>query len=250
MATAPAFIEHPSLTLSDRLKIQAGRIREKDYVIVGRLKAVHWEAQRNIAGFSQSRPRYGHPDQPRAFADAVAKRLMTAHQADAIKPFSESQSVLWSSTTLDWFEQKGPLVARSRDQKDWLLPQGMTTLPDIPDPRFVSTHANVACPHPQKVKVGRGYLWGCSACVAPRIPQRLTGCPVVGDRVQHKITARNGYVMGILCPIKELCIVAFATDGTAHWVKLRAGLDQIESAYPAMLMDDENRAFFVGGTFS
>lgn len=250
-AVAPAFIERPSLGLSDQLKIQAERIREKDYVPVGRLTAIHWEAQRNISGFSQSRPRYGHPDQPKAFADAVVKKLMTPQQADAMKPFSEKQMILWSSTTLDWLSpRKGPAIARSRDRKDWLLPEGLTDLPDIPDPRFVSTHSSAACPAPRRVKVGAGYLMGCSGCIAPRIPQLLTGCPVCGNRVQHKITAHNGYVMGILHPIKELSIVAYGVDGSAHWLKVRAGLDQINGRYPAMLIDDEHRGFFVGGTFS
>lgn len=243
MATAfaaPAIFDRPSFTLADRLKIQAQRIREKDYVIIGRLTAVHWEAPRDISGLSQSRPRYGHADGPRALNDAVKQRLMTQRQADAMSPFSEKQTVLWASTTLDWLDGKrGPLIARSRDHKDLLLPEGLRPLPDIPDPRWVPDHAQSSC------RTG-----GCSKCVTPRIPQSLTGCRVVGDRVQDKITARNGYVLGCLHPVKELSIVAFAPDGTGHFVRIRGGVDQIDRTHPSLLIDDENRGFFVGGTLS
>jgi hypothetical protein len=240
MAAAPAIFDRPSFTIADRLKIQAQRIREKDYIVVGRLTAIHWEAQRNISGYSQSRPRYGHPDQPKMLADAVAKRLMTAQQADAAKPFSEKQAVLWSSTTLDWLDGKrGPIIARTRDQKDWLLPQGLTALPDIPDPRWVPDHSSSNCPN-----------GGCSQCITPRIPQLLTECPVVGSRVEHKITARNGHVFGILHPILELSIVAFGPDGHSHFMRVRGGIDQIDQIKPALLIDDDMRGFLVGGIFS
>lgn len=242
MAAAPAIFERPSLTIGDRLKIQAQRIREKDFVTIGRITAIHWEAQRDIRGLSQSQARYGHPDGPKMLEDAVRARLMTAHQADAMKPFSEKQTVLWGSLTLDWLDGKrGPLLARSRDQKDWLLPEGLRPLPPIPDPRWVPRHAISVCPKGDK---------GCSGCIAPRIPQLLTGCKVVGDRVQHKITERNGHVWGILHPIRELSIVAWGTDGLGHFLRVRAGRDQSDDLYPALLIDDELRAYFVGGTFS
>jgi hypothetical protein len=237
---APAIFDRPSFTIADRLKIQAQRIREKDYIVIGRLTAIHWEAQRNISGYSQSRPRYGHPDQPKLLADAVAKRLLTAQQADAAKPFSEKQAVLWSSTTLDWLDGKrGPILARTRDQKDLLLPQGLTPLPDVPDPRWISDHAASAC--------AQG---GCPRCIAPRIRQLLTDCPIVGSRVQHKITARDGHVFGILHPILELSVVAFGPDGHGHFQRIRGGMDQIDQIKPALLIDDEMRGFFVGGIFS
>jgi hypothetical protein len=242
MAAAPAIFDRPTFTLADRLKIQAQRIREKDYIIIGRVTAIHWEAQRNISGFSQSRPRYGHPDQPKLLADAVAKRLMTQRQADAVKPFSEKQNVLWQSTTLDWLDGKrGPILARSRDQKDLLLPQGLTPLPDIPDPRWVPKHSDSVCPSGPR---------GCSGCIAPRIPQKLVGCPIVGDRVEDKITARNGHVFGILHPILELSVVAFGPDGLGHFLRIRGAVDQIDQTHPALLIDDEMRGFLVGGTFS
>lgn len=242
MAAAPALFSPASFSIQDRLKIQSQMIREKDYVIIGRLTAIHWEAQRNISGLSQSRPRYGHPDGPKMLEDAVRNRLMTARQADAMKPFSEKQTVLWASTTIDWLDAKrGPLIARSRDRKDFLLPEGLKPLPPIPDPRWVPEHASAACP--------RGAN-GCSKCNTPRISQPLTGCPVVGDRVQDKITERNGHVWGILHPIKELSIVAFGSDGHGHFLRVRGGVEQIERTHPALLIDDDNRAFFVGGTLA
>ena len=242
MAAAPALFSPASFSIQDRLKIQAHMMRDRDYVIIGRLTAIHWEAQRDTRGLSQSRARYGHADGPRALEDAVKNRLMTARQADAMKPFSEKQTVLWASTTLDWLDAKrGPLIARSRDRKDFLLPEGLKPLPDIPDPRWMPEHSVSVCPQGSS---------GCSKCNAPRIPQLLTGCPVVGDRVQDKITSRQGHVFGILHPIKELSIVAFGVDGHGHFLRVRGGIDQIERIQPALLIDDDNRAFFVGGTLS
>lgn len=242
MAAAPALFAPTSFSIQDRLKIQSQMIRDKNYVIIGRLTAIHWEAQRDIRGLSQSRARFGHPDGPKALEDAVRNRLMTSRQADAMKPFSEKQTQLWASTTLDWLDGKrGPLIARSRDRKDFLLPEGLKPLPDIPDPRWVPGHAVSVCPQGSS---------GCSECNAPRIPQLLTGCPVVGDRVQDKITERSGRVWGILHPIKELSIVAFGVDGLGHFLRVRGGLDQVERTHPALMIDDDNRAFFVGGTLS
>lgn len=245
MATAtqaPAIFTGASFRLQDRIKIQCQRIRERDYIRIGRLTAIHWAAQRSTRGLSQSRPRYANPQQAAAFADAVRDRLLTPQQADALKPFSEAQNILWQSTTLDWLDNKrGPIIARSRDQRDWLLPQGLTPLPPIPDPRFVSSHAGSVCPHGTA---------GCAGCNPPRIPQLLTGCPLVGDRVQFKLTARDGYVMGVLHPIVEMSVVAWAPDGQTHFLKLKGVEDNVDRARPALLLDDDNRAFLVGGIFA
>jgi len=229
-ATAPAsIITRPTFTLADRLKIQQERIRNRDYIIMGRLMAVVFEAQRDISGLSQSRPRY---------SNSAQATLMT----DAMKPFSEKQTVLWQSTTLDWLSHKnGPVLARSKDRRDLLLPQGLTPLPAIPDPRWVPLHALASCPKGAS---------GCSKCIAPRIPQRLTGCPVVGDRVRDKITNRNGQVFGILHPVIILSYMAVDNEGVGHFAKVRCGVDAADGTHMALLMDDDNKAFFVGGTFS
>jgi hypothetical protein len=239
---APAIFSGNTFRLADRIRIQCDKIRQKDFIIFGRLTAVHWAAPRDTTGLSQSRPRYSNVGQVQAFEDAVAKKILSARQADALKPFSEKQNILWQSTTLDWLDAKrGPLIARSKDQRDWLLPQGLTALPDIPDPRFTPAHALSVC------SAGAA---GCSGCIAPRIPQLYTGCPIVGDRVEHRITARNGYVMGILHPVLELSIVAWAPDGQGHFLTLRGAEDNVERTRPALLIDDEDRGFFVGGIFA
>jgi len=238
MATAVAatasVITRPTFTLADRIKIQQQRIREKDYIVLGRLSAVLFEAQRNISGFSQSRPRYANREQQAEFARNP--------QNAAMAPFSESQSVLWQSTTLDWLQPKnGPLLARSKDRRDLLLPEGLPALPDIPDPRWTPEHTYSACPKGNS---------GCSKCIAPRIPQRLTGCPIVGDRVRDKITARNGHIFGILHPITLLSFVANGPDGVGHFAKIRGHVDQSDGTHMALLIDDEMHGYFVGGTFS
>lgn len=246
MATAefaPALIVGNPLRLADRIKIQCQRIREKDYIPFGRITAIHWEAQRNTMGLSQSRPRYTNDNQVRLISEAVAQGTLSAQRADALKPFSEKQNILWHSTTFDWLDQKrGPLIARSHDQRDWLLPQGITPLPPIPDPRFVPTHAYQLCPAGKQ---------GCVGCIAPRIPQRLLGCPIVGDRVQHRITSRSGYVMGVVHPILELSIIAWAPDGTGHFLRLRGSADNVDRVRPALLIGErDDRAFLVGGVFA
>lgn len=238
---APAIFASNSFRLVDRIKIQCDKIRQKDYTIFGRLTAVHWAAQRDTTGLSGSRPRYSNSGQVGIIEDAVARKVLSARQADALKPFSEKQNILWQSTTLDWLDaSRGPLIARSKDHRDWILPSGLTPLPPIPDPRFVSRHSLATCP-----KVS-----GCKGCIAPRIPQRYTGCPIVGDRVQHKITSRGGYVMGIVHPVLELSIVVWTPDGQGHFVRLRAGEDNVDRSRPALLIDDEDRGFFIGGVFS
>jgi hypothetical protein len=242
VAAAPAIIIGDSFRLADRIKIQCDRIRQKDYIVFGRITAIHWEDQRNISGLSQSRPRYTNPNQSKFIADAVAKGLISEHTADAIKPFSEKQNMLWQSTTMDWLDQKrGPLIARSRDQRDWLLPQGLSPLPPIPDPRFVPTHARSLC---------RNGKDGCNGCSPPRIPQLLVGCPIVGDRVRHRITSHNGYTMGVIRKLLELSVVAWAPDGTGHFLRLRGSEDNVDRSRPALLIDDENRGFLVGGVLA
>lgn len=238
---APFLITGGDFRVADRVKIQCQTIRAKEYTVFGRLSAIHWSAQRDTTGLSQSLPRYGDSGQAAIIEDAVARRMLSARQADALKPFSEKQNVLWQSTTLDWLDtSRGPIIARSKDHRDWILPRGLTPLPDIPDPRFVSRHALAVCP-----KVS-----GCEGCMAPRIPQLYTGCPIVGDRVNYKITTRNGHVWGILHPVLELSVVVWTPDGAGHFVRLRAGPDNVDRSMPALLIDDEDRGFFIGGVFS
>lgn len=215
---AAAVLTRPTFTLADRLKIQEQRTRDKDYIVVGRLTSVLFEAQRDTRGLSQSRPRWHNSEQYKTTPAAMA-------------PFAEKQLKLWCSTTLDWLSHKNaPILAISRDQKDLLLPRGMTPLPAIPDPRWIPKNANDE---------------------VPRIPQLLTGCPVVGDRVTDKITARDGHVYGILHPIVELCIMLAGVQG--GFGRIRGGVDPADGTHLALLIDDSNphqmQGYFVGGRF-
>lgn len=224
----------PTFTLADRLKIQQAAAQTRDYIIIGRLTSVLFEAQRDTRGLSQSRARYANPEQQRQFA-AQGK------SGEAMAPFSEKQTVLWASITLDWLTHKNaPVLAISRDRHDLLLPHGMTPLPPIPDPRWVPTHAQGLC--------AKG---GCSGCVPPRLAQKLTGCPVVGDRVRDKITARDGCVYGVIHPVLELCVMLSGAQG--GFAKIRGGVDPSDGTHLAFLIDDSSphapRGYFVGGRF-
>jgi len=217
MASA-SLLTKPTFTLADRLKIQQQRARDRDYIVVGRLTTVVFEGQRDISGLSQSRAKYSNPGQAKSLPDHM-------------KPFSEKQTALWASLTLDWLSHKNaPLIAISRDRQDILLPNGMTPLPPIPDPRWAPKRANDVC---------------------PRIPQLLTGCPVVGDRVRDKITSRDGHVYGILHPVLELCVMLSGAQG--GFGRIRGGVDPADGTHLALLIDDSNpeqlQGFFVGGRF-
>lgn len=219
MNASAAVVTKPSFTLADRLRIQQQRSHDKDYVVIGRLTTVVFEAQRNQSGFSQSRPRYSNSDQAK-------------YTPDPMKPFSEKQTILWSSITLDWLSHKNaPVIAVSRDQQDLLLPSGMTPLPDIPDPRWMPKHAGE---------------------IAPRLPQKLVGCPVVGDRVRDMIKGRDGKSYGILHPILELCVMLSGVNGA--FGRIRGAVDPSDGTHLALMIDDSNphqmQGYFVGGRFT
>lgn len=213
-------ITRPTFTLADRLRIQQEHQRDRNYIIIGRLTSVIFEAQRDTAGLSQARARYSSADQAKDFADRPA-----------LQPFSQKQTVLWCSITLDWLTHKNaPVIAISRDRQDILLPRGLAPLPDIPDPRWTPKSA---------------------LDVVPRIPQLLTGCPVVGDRVRDKITARDGKVYGVLHPVTELCLMLGGSQG--GFGRIRGGVDPSDGTHLALLIDDSNphqmQGYFVGGKF-
>lgn len=220
MATAPAGFVKPVFTLADRLKIQQTTVREKSYVIIGRLTSIVFEAQRSTAGLSQSHARWNNARQARELANQPG-----------LHPFSEAQAKLWASITLDWLSHKNaPPIAISRDQRDLLLPVGMTPLPPIPDPRWAPKSANE---------------------IAPRIPQLLTGCPVVGDRVRDMIKGRDGHTYGIIHPIVEMCIMLGGAQ--SGFARIRGGVDS-DGTHLSLLIDDSNperlEGYFVGGRFT
>jgi hypothetical protein len=223
---APAVIAKPDFTVAGRIKVQKEAIRERNYIAVGRLLSVVFEGPRDISGLSQSRPRY-----------AYARQASTT--SDPMKPMSEMAARLFASITLDFLNYKNaPLVALSRDRRDLLLPHGLGPLPDIPDPRYVPDHAFAACPNSKS---------GCGGCIAPRIPQLLTGCPIVGDRVRNKITARDGHVYGVISPVNQLML--FMLSGQGHFLKVNGHADT-DGSWLTLMIDDENNGHFVGGRFS
>jgi hypothetical protein len=238
MATAPAIVTKPTFwSLADRMKIQQETIRDRRYTIIGRLTSVLFEGQRKMKGFSQARARWMNPEQSKL------KNWPSAESRDAMAPFSKEQLILWCSVTLDWLTQKSaPVIAISHDRQDLLLPFGLTPLPPIPDPRWTPKHVKQACPKSKH---------GCAECVSPRIPQRLTGCPVVGDRVREMVKDREGHIYGILQPIMQMQIMLGGAQG--GFGKISGGADQTDGTHLALMIDDENpeqmQAYFVGGTF-
>jgi hypothetical protein len=184
------------------------------------LTNILWEAQRSTAGLSQSRARWSNARQAAALKDQPG-----------LHPFSEAQAKLWSSITVDWLTHKNaPLIAVSRDQRDLLLPFGMTPLPKIPDPRWTPKSAQD---------------------IAPRIPQLLTGCSVVGDRVRDKITARDGHVFGVIHPIIQMTAMLGGVQG--GFANIKGLVDPSEGTHLSLLIDDSNpdqlEGYFVGGRF-
>ena len=218
--TSAAVITRPTFTLADRLRIQCDRRRDRDYIIVGRLTSVVFEGQREISGLSQARTPYFNSAQQKLLADQPG-----------LQPMNDRQKALWASISLDWLTNKNaPVLAISRDRQDLLLPQGLTPLPPIPDPRWVPKTAG------DTVK---------------RIPQLLTGCPVVGDRVRDKITARDGRVYGVVHPIRELCFMLAGAQG--GFGRIRGLVDPTDGTHLALLLDDSGdpmQGYFVGGKFS
>lgn len=237
MSAAAAVVVKPTFRIDDRMKIQEEAIRERRYTLIGRLTAVLFEGQRKLKGFSQARPRWMNAEQSKL------KNWPSAQSRENMAPFSKEQLVLWSSITLDWLTNKNaPLIAITNDQQDLLLPFGMSKLPDIPDPRWTPKHAPQVC-HNRKN--------GCADCVAPRIAQLLTGCPVVGDRVKDMIKDRTGHVFGILQPIIGLQIMLGGPQG--GFGKITGGVNPADGTHLALIIDDANpdqlRAYFVGGNW-
>jgi hypothetical protein len=224
-AAAPAVIVNPTFTVAERLTVQQETIRAKNFIPIGRLLSVIFEAPRNISGLSQSRPRYTDARQ-------------AAFTTDAMKPFSEMQAKLFASISLDFLTYtRAPMLAVSKDKRDLLLPYGMGELPDIPDPRFIPDHALAACPNSKT---------GCRGCIAPRIAQRLTGCPIVGDRIQNRITARDGRMYGVISPVTQLML--FLLQGQGHFFRI-GGYPDTDGSHLTLMIDDEMHGYFLGGRF-
>jgi hypothetical protein len=213
---APSIICKPTFTLTDRIRIQQQRIQDRDYVRIGKLTCVVWEAQRSTAGSSQS--------------------------SDVTGAFSKWQRKTWSSMTLDWLSHNNaPIIAISRDRNDLLIPFKLPPLPDIPDPRWSGFKKAPAadCVNPQ----------------VPRIPQLLANCPVVGDRACGRITDRvSGKTYLIFQPLTELQVMC-GGGKESGFGRIKCGTDPADRTHSALLVniepDNEGRleAYFVGGSF-
>jgi len=217
MAAAPAVIVRGGVTLTDRIKIQQQRIRDREYMQIGRLTCVVWEGQRSTAGMSQDR-------------------------GPGLDAFSKWQRKTWCSMTLDWLNQKNaPIIAISRDRNDLLLPFKMTRLPDIPDPRWCGFTVAPAA--------------DCAKPEVPRIPQLLAGCPVVGDRACGRIKDRiSGKTYLIFQPLSELQILC-GKGKDSGFGRIRCMTCPADHTHSALLVNPEPdnegmlEAYFVGGSF-
>ena len=75
--SSAAVITKPTFTLTDRIRIQQERIRNREYLQIGKLTCVVWEGQRSTVGMSQSK-------------------------SPGLDAFSKWQRKTWCSMTLDW----------------------------------------------------------------------------------------------------------------------------------------------------
>jgi hypothetical protein len=217
MSAAPAIIVNGGISITDRIKIQQERIRNREYIPIGRLTTVVWEGQRSAEGFSQEHA--------------------------PLDSFTKWQRTAWCGITLDWLTHRNaPILAISRDRNDLLLPYGLTALPDIPDPRFngfaVAPAAN------------------CKDAPIPRIKQVFAGCPVVGDRACGRIQNRvdNKWYL-IFSPLSEAQIMC-GHGKDSGMGRIRFGKDPADKRTHAALLVNEAQAndgtyeaYFLGGSF-
>lgn len=217
MAAAPAVIVKGGITLTDRIKIQQQRIRDREYTRIGKLTSVVWEGQRSTVGMSQDR-------------------------GAASDVFGKWKRKTWCSLTLDWLTHtNAPILAISRDRNDLLLPFKLTRLPDIPDPRWGGFAVAPAA--------------DCKKPEIPRIPQVLAGCPVVGDRACGRITDRiSGKTFLIFQPLTELQVMCGGGKDSGFG-RILCSTDPSDRTHAALLVNPEPdnegllEAYFVGGSF-
>jgi hypothetical protein len=215
-AAAPAIITSPTVTLTDRIRIQQQRIQSGDFVRIGKLTCVVCETQRSTVGASQN--------------DALPGM------------FSKWQRKTWAAMTLDWLTHtNAPILAISRDRHDLLIPFRLPALPDIPDPRWNGN--KIAPAADSKIDT------------VPRIPQVLAGCPVVGDRVCGTIKDRvSGKTYAIFRPITELQVMC-GGGKESGFGRIKCGTDPADRTVAALLInieparDGSMEAYFVGGSF-
>jgi hypothetical protein len=219
MSASAAVIIKSTVTLTDRLRIQQERIRNREYKPIGKLTCVVWEGQRSAYGLSQDR-------------------------APGLDAFGKWKRKAWSSITLDWLNHtNAPILAVSLDRNDLLLPFKLAPLPQIPDPRWMG------------FKVEDVPDAGCADAKVPRIPQPFAGCPVVGDRACGQITDRvSGKTFLIFQPLTELQVLC-GKGKESGFGRIKFCTDPVDHTHGALLVNTEpdsegmSEAYFVGGMF-
>ncbi len=220
MAAAPAIIIKDTFTLTDKLKIQQERIRNREYITFAVLTAMVIERQLSTAGISQSRPRWSNPEQAK----------IHARDKNFDPPFSEWQATTWVNLTLDWLShKKGPKLAISRDKNDLLLPHGLAPLPQIPDPLWT----------PKK-----------AGDVAPRIEQKLESraCGRIRDRI-------SGKWFLVFQPLTELMVMCGHGEKSGFG-RIRCVTDPATHLHASLLVNPDPvdrsgnlEAYFASGAF-
>lgn len=207
-------------TLTDKLRIQQERIRNREYVNFAILTTIVMERQLPTAGISQSKPRWSNPEQAR----------IHARDGNFDAPFSEWQAVNWVNLTLDWLSHKnGPKIAISRDKNDLLLPSGLAPLPKIPDPLWV----------PKK-----------PGDIAPRVEQKLESraCGRIRDRI-------SGKWFLVFQPLTELMVMCGGGKDSGFG-RIRCVSDPATRLHASLLVNPEPmdreghlEAYFASGAF-
>lgn len=225
VAAAPAVhIPKSHWTLTGRLKIQQERIRDRQYQKIARLTTIVMEKQMSTRGISQAR-RFDRCSNP----TEVKRQFAAGQLSEQMLPLDSWQSMAWVNMTLDWLGHRdAPLLAISLDRNDLLLPNGLTPLPNIPDPTFVPKAA---------------------AEIAPRIPQKLEdrACGRIRDRI-------SGKTYLIFQPLTELQVMC-GGGKESGFGRIRCVTDPADGTHAALLInqepDNEGRmeAYFVGGSF-
>jgi hypothetical protein len=211
-----------TFTLTDKLRIQQQRIRDREYQVFAILTTIVLERQLSTKGHSQSRPRWANAEQEKIFREGK--------QSGAMEPFSEWQAVNWVNLTLDWLSHKnGPKIAISRDKNDLLLPHGLSPLPKIPDPLWV----------PRK-----------AGDVAPRIDQKLESraCGRIRDRV-------SGKWFLVFQPLTEMMVMCGGGKDSGFG-RIRCVTDPATKLHASLLVNPEPmdrdghlEAYFSSGAF-
>ncbi len=220
MAAAPAIITRNTFTLTDKLKIQQQRIRDKQYVRVGPLTTIVIERQLPTAGISQSKPRWQNREQEKIFN----------RDKNFAAPFSQWQMENWVLLTLDWLTHtKAPQLAVSADRNDLLLPMGLTPLPSIPDPLWT----------PKK-----------GGDIAPRVEQKLESraCGRIQDRI-------SGKWFLVFQPLTELMVLC-GKGKDSGFGRIRCVTDPATRLHPSLLINPDPmdrfgnlEAYFASGAF-